>query len=57
MTIEIKCRDDVGRLWEYYLRKKYKSKSSIKELAKLAIIETVAKQAKKEVKELSSRVS
>ena len=50
--IEIKVRSDQERIWECYLRNKYKSKAKISKLVRLLIIEAVAEQARKELNEM-----
>ncbi len=52
MQITIKFTDASARRTEFYLRKRYKSKSSLEKLAKLAILTEAANEAKKELEEL-----
>ena len=54
MQIVIKFTDASARRTEYLLRKRYKSKSSLGKLAKLAILTEAANEAAKELKERSS---
>ena len=48
MEITIKFTNESARRTEYYLRKRYKSKSRLAKLAKLAILTEAANEAKKE---------
>jgi len=51
MQITIKFTDDTARSTEYYLRKRYKSKANLEKLAKVAILNEAANQAKIELDE------
>lgn len=55
MEITIKFTADYVRTAEYYLRKRYGSKASLNKLAKVAICEIVALQAKQESDEVKEK--
>jgi hypothetical protein len=52
MEIIIKMRDTDARRTEYYLRRRYKSKSGLAKLAKVAILREASNEAKLELEEL-----
>lgn len=51
MEISIKFNNSYARSAEYYLRRRYTSKASLEKLAKVAITELVAEEAKRELAE------
>ena len=55
MEITIKFTNEVARTTEYFLRERYKSKAKLNKLAKVAILEISAIQAKHAL-DLSSKV-
>jgi hypothetical protein len=46
MEISMKFTDETARTTEFFLRERYKSKAGLKRLAKLAVLEIAAIQAK-----------
>lgn len=49
MKIEISVRDSDARIWEYFLRKRYKKKASLKTLCRVAILREIASEAKRDI--------
>ena len=49
MQIVLKFTDESARRTEYYLRRRYKSKAKLEKLAKIAILNEAAQEAKKEL--------
>lgn len=57
MRVEIKFRDDDARRTHYYLQHYYQSAASFEKLAKQAIYDIAAMQAKKELDEARASAS
>ncbi len=55
MKIMIAFNNDDARNTEYYLRRHYGSKASLEKLAKVAILDVAAEEAKKELAELETK--
>lgn len=54
-TIEIKVTDAKYRTWEYFLRRKYKTKASLERIAKDILLREVAQAAADELKEAEGK--
>jgi len=57
MEITIKFTDEIARSTEYYLRRRYHSKSSLVKLAKVAILDVAAEEAKEELQEAEKELT